>query len=1165
MKKTKIISLKLWLPILFLGLFGGLIGIMTWQTYMIEKASLFNTNTDALKREMDLLQDEIERQYTNQSSQILDSLFSTKAELLRYDLLVLIDKKHNIVVSSNPQQKALHALSIENIELSEIEHSRKLNLDSVRVLSDEGQLLAYYPVKIKTNNEIKNNKSLEMVLFAKYSLTNYKAHIWQEVSRSIVPLSLTLLLAMASLIYFINRFILLPIKLIRETARSFSDNLESNKIPLYGNGEFGQLAKEFDQMVESRKLYENDLKHSHAQTEKALKEIEQQKYALDQHSIVAITNIEGTIQYVNDKFCNSTGYAKHELIGKDHRILNSGYHPRAFFKEMYATISKGFVWQSEICNLSKRGDLFWLETTIIPFLSEDGQPQSYVAIRTDITKRKITQENLLKSEQRFNLAMSVANDGIWDWIVTSSQVIFDSRFYTMAGYQPDEFPSDIEELKKRMHPADRVSAIHNLNQYVNQKSTEFSSEFRLQTKNGNYIWILSKGEFVEFDASGQPLRMIGTHRDITETKNALSALRKSETNLLLAQNSAHIGHYSYDIINDQWSCSKELENILGIKSNFAKNFENWKNLIDVKDRNNVVKYLNNSVFEGREDFDYEYRIRNNSTGELRWVHGLGRLKLDNNDIPNELFGTIQDITQRKETELALQIAKDKQTLLVNTIPYGIQESDLNGMAVFANDIFYKLLETKPENVIGHNFWELLHNTDSSSKLKFDFKEIVKKQPKPSAFYAKRVTPSGENKILEVTWDYQRDHNGKLLGFIAVLSDITQQRQSEKALQRKQKMEAIGQLTGGIAHDFNNILGIIIGNLDMLEVQFEGNDKATKRLDSACRAAFRARDLTQKLLGYSRDKPKKEQVVDLNQLIHGIDDVISLAINPQVFLSFNLESDLWLTKIDIDEFQDALINLLINAKDSISSTGTISITTSNFISSSNKSSAPSTAEQNKYVSITIADSGSGIPKELQPKVFEPFFTTKEQGKGTGLGLAMVSGFVKRSGGFIELKSTENKGTSITLLLPKSEATPVEKVQLDVKKTISKVRKNTETILIVEDEFELIILTKATLESMGFSILTATNPSEALKVLDQNKSIDLVFSDIVMPGKLSGFQLADEINNHYPHIRILLTSGFEKRPGTTLTDSSTNYELLRKPYTLNEMSSTIIKLLSTSKAT
>ena len=300
------------------------------------------------------------------------------------------------------------------------------------------------------------------------------------------------------------------------------------------------------------------------------------------------------------------------------------------------------------------------------------------------------------------------------------------------------------------------------------------------------------------------------------------------------------------------------------------------------------------------------------------------------------------------------------------------------------------------------------------------------------------------------------------------------------LQRAQKMEAVGQLTGGVAHDFNNLLGIIIGNLDMLEDEVTGNGPAMRQCESAIKAALRGSYLTKRLLAFSSHATPETTPRNINHVVSGILNMIEKSLTASIRVETALADDLWLTNINAGELEDALINLAVNARDAMPNGGCLGIRTRNTTLDTDYIADHPSVKPGEYVELSITDNGTGIPEEMLERIYEPFFTTKASGQGTGLGLSMVYGFTQSIGGHMQTQSQPDHGTTVSILLPRSSNIPATDNIAKPDKTTG--HRGNETILVVDDEPELALSTKISLNRLGYRVFTAHNASEALKTLD-----------------------------------------------------------------------------------
>ncbi len=846
------------------------------------------------------------------------------------------------------------------------------------------------------------------------------------------------LLALILLFRQIGRYFLRPVEQLAAVLKHAGESQDfTTQLPVRRNDEVGQLFAGFNRMQK--------------QIKQANKNLLDQKHALDEHNLVTVTDARANITYANQKFVDISGYSQSELLGKNHRIVNSGVHDSEFFQKIYQTITAGQVWQGEICSRAKDGHFYWANTTIVPFMGEHGKAEQFIAIRTNITRQKALEKALRISEERLDMAMSVANDGIWDWHLDDNSVYFDARYYTMAGYQPFAFAAEFEQFQQRVHPDHIKQVLAAVELYLAGESDTFDIEFKFKKENGHYMWIRGRGKIVKRDDNGKPLRFISTHSDINKTKHIEAKLIKSEK---------------------------------------------------------------------------RYR---------------------------QIFESSQAVTLIVDEKDSGIIEANKAAVKF----YGYDIATLTSMSI--NDI----------NVL--------------SKKEVKQKRDVSKAKKGSRLDCRHQLASGEVRDVEVYPGTVKI--GKKAYLYLIVQDVSERINAEKQLRRAQKMDAVGQLTGGIAHDFNNILGIISGNITLLERQWHGqqqaeqqemDEKSQKRIDTIKHSTQRAIDLTRQLLNFSRKEADSVKTVDINQLITSMQDLVKHSLTPQIEVEHKLTEDLWVTKIDPGDFEDALLNLLLNARDAMSGSGKIIIESRNLTLDRVFCENSIELYIGDYVELAVSDSGEGMSFEQQEHIFEPFYTTKKQGKGTGLGLAMVFGFIKRSSGGIKVYSEPGIGTTFRIYLPRHLAQSGKQESLaaeNIEQKNQQMLHGNETILVVDDEEALLELVQESLQSLGYRVLTAVDSKQALQILsdehaaDQSVSdkpttdkqgVDLLFSDVVMPG-INGFELAELAHKQYPELKILLTSGYTEKAIADNVQSRFVDNVLSKPYNQGDLAQRLRQML------
>ena len=422
----------------------------------------------------------------------------------------------------------------------------------------------------------------------------------------------------------------------------------------------------------------------------------------------------------------------------------------------------------------------------------------------------------------------------------------------------------------------------------------------------------------------------------------------------------------------------------------------------------------------------------------------------------------------------------------------------------------------------------------------------------------RVKKDGTRFWASVLIDALRNDNGQLVGFAKVTRDMTERRLMQEQLHQSQKMEAIGQLTGGVAHDFNNLLTVIIGNLDTVSQELPAEQLRWQRcVGQALRAAERAASLTQQLLAFARRQPLKPKLVSVGDLVTRWVELIRRTLPESITIRRMHDESAGVAEIDSNHLENALLNLVVNARDAMPGGGTLTVeTTSAQITPADTKLMLDLAPGN-YTLICISDTGTGMSPEVLERAFDPFFTTKPLGQGTGLGLSQVFGFVKQSGGHIKMYSRPGHGTTVKIYLPQvDEASSSHPQSVEASSRATSIRR--ETILVVEDNDAVRAFTTDTLRDFGFNVIEAVDAAEALRILDKNKLVDLMFTDIGLPG-LNGRELVATVQRRYPRVRSLFTSGYAQMPAPTTGASIAEIELLSKPFTRAQLYKRICEVL------
>jgi len=504
---------------------------------------------------------------------------------------------------------------------------------------------------------------------------------------------------------------------------------------------------------------------------------------------------------------------------------------------------------------------------------------------------------------------------------------------------------------------------------------------------------------------------------------------------------------------------------------------------------------------------------------------------------------------QKSDHLKLQNSEDRFRDFAEASSDWFWEMDADLRYTYISPHFEQKTGTKTEDVIGTKRW---HNSPEEQDKKAWEAHKVVLASRQKFKYFEYIIRTQNNDILLVSANGVPvfDGGGNFKGYRGSTTNITKRKLLETQLAQAQKMEAVGQLTGGIAHDFNNILQILMGYNELLLDEVEGNENAVKLLELEMQAVSRAASLTSRLLAFSRQQSLVPSVSDIKALVSGLEELFRRTLGETVETIIDHAPDVWPVSIDASQLEHALINLAVNARDAMPGGGSLTIKTSNAILDEEFAQKNDEVTPGEYVLVTVSDTGLGMPAEVLEHVFEPFFTTKEIGKGSGLGLSMVFGFVKQSRGHITISSEFGQGTSIQLYLPRSTETATQTAMNTEKNSIAS-ETDTARILIVEDNSEVRQVSARILQGLSYETVEARNGDEALRHLQGDRRFDLLFTDMMLPGGISGAEISEEAKRLQPEIKVLFTSGYTPESFAQKRQSEIEGFLVHKPYRKAEL--------------
>ncbi|HEX2555823.1 MAG TPA: PAS domain S-box protein [Microvirga sp.] len=631
--------------------------------------------------------------------------------------------------------------------------------------------------------------------------------------------------------------------------------------------------------------------------------------------------------------------------------------------------------------------------------------------------------------------------------------------------------------------------------------------------------------------------------DVTEHRRSERALRDSEAKFQAIANSIDQMVWStrpdgfHDYFNQRWY------EYTGVPTG-ATDGEGWAGMFHADDRRRAREVWTHSLRTG-EPYRIEYRLRHRS-GQYRWVLGRAQPVRDEDGRIIRWFGTctdIQDIVEAREvlarSREDLERLVEERTAERDRIWHNSNEL----MAVFGFDGLRRAINPAWSRVLGY---------DEETLLNTPFTEVTHPDDLPRLKDAVQRLAGGErivafeDRLRHADGSYRHISWTGVPGddvFYAIGRDVTDQRIAEEQLRQAQKMEAVGQLTGGVAHDFNNLLTIIKSSTDLLRRPDLPEERRRRYVDAIADTVDRASKLTGQLLAFARRQALKPEVFDVSERVRSVADMLSTVVGARIRIETEIVCETCFVEADLSQFETALINMAVNARDAMAGEGTLRVAVRLVEGAAGLRGGAET------VAVSLTDTGSGIAPERLAHIFEPFFTTKEVGKGTGLGLSQVYGFAKQSGGDVDVESEVGRGSTFTLYLPRVEGPGLEGVA-----AVEEIRARPaehgrgRRVLVVEDNAEVGTFSTQILQDLGYETVWATNAEEALACLAASEPFDVVFSDVVMPG-MSGVELGREIRRRHPGLPVVLTSGYSE---VLAEEGRHGFELLQKPYAAEELS-------------
>lgn len=792
-------------------------------------------------------------------------------------------------------------------------------------------------------------------------------------------------------------------------------------------------------------------------------------------------------------------------------------------------------------------------TTIVhensfPILTEARESKNYIAVQDIILQSKELTQTLSKlreHEARIRTAERILSLGSWEYNLQTGTLNWSKQVFKIYGMNPTQKALNVEEYFTMVHPDDREASLLIYQSFIEEQVPEIAFEHRIITHDGGIRYVRGVGER-HWTPDGEIV--VGCVQDITSFIRNRDKLTQAEYLLRLAGEKARLGGWRVELDPLVLIWTSETAVIHGMPPGYSPPDVNTAVKFYAPEfREFIMGVFERCVQEG-EAFDVICQLQV-PDGRKPWIRAIGEAERDAQGKVIFVQGAFQDISTLRE-------AQERFQLISKATNDVIWDWDFTTNQIWWNDSVTDIFGyTLSDMGSGPDSWALrVHPNDREKVLQSIDQVIYGKENYWQADY-RFIKSDGQYANVMDRGFVTRDGQGKATRMVGSMMDITERILMEKRLRESQKLEALGHLTGGVAHDFNNLLTIILGNAEMLS-ELVADPNLQSMAEMTLSAAKRGAELTRHLLAFARRQPLDPKMTDINQLVEAMWGLIRRTLPENIELEFVPDSDLGITEIDAGELETALLNLVVNARDAMPDGGKLTIETSSAVLDSDYADLHSEVIPGDYVMICVSDTGIGMDADTVSQVFEPFFTTKPVGKGSGLGLSIVFGFTKQSGGHIKIYSELGEGSSVKLYFPRVRSTQ----QINYQPIPELLPKNgTEHILIAEDHDLVLKYLEGQLRSLGYRVTAVMSGPDALEALRVHSDIELLLTDIIMPGGMNGRELANQAKIMYPKLKVLFTSGYTENAIIHHGRLDPGVNLLSKPYNRLELATKVRQVL------
>ncbi len=876
-------------------------------------------------------------------------------------------------------------------------------------------------------------------------------------------------------------------------------------------------------------------------------------------------DLTGRVTFANDAACRMMGYTREELVGMSYRDFLSpaiADNMKDIFIGVYNSRNPARLIDFDIVRAD--GSAVTYEINAALKYDHKGIPSGFRILMKDFTAKKIAEENRRRSEKKYHNILEIMGEGYIETDTNGIITYLNDTACELIGYPHQEL------LGKRL--AERYlsrTTIHNRGIYEDIYKTGKSKllmDYEVKAPDGS-IRIHQQNAALLTDEAGRPEGFRILIRDVTQHKKAQEALQETESKYRHILETIDETYLETDLAGKFIFFNDSLCRVLGYRREELQNAD-FKMISPPENVAEIFHDFNEIYTTGKTRNFREHQLVGKN-GRVIYLDMTISLLYAKDGTPSGFCGFGRDVTEitlatRKiaENERHLRAITDNVRDIIWTMDFDMRWTYVSPSVLHMTGFTPQEIMEMPLKMVAPPELHQLAREGLDKALALNSSGQAPQEIIPMTFELPLMHKNGSRLWAEVSVDFNLDENGRPFEIIGVTRDITERKKEEKErkkleaqLVQAQKMEVVGRLAGGVAHDFNNMLSVILGYVDMARLRLAKQHPVLNDIAEIEKAALRSRDITTQLLAFSRKQIVEPRVIDIGELISHSEKAMIRLIGEDIRLEVIHATKLWPVKIDPSQVEQILMNLAVNARDAMPGGGSLTIQTGNIALDQMNLASHSVTVPGEYVRLTVSDSGTGMDKETLKYIFEPFFTTKEPGMGTGLGLATIYGIVKQNEGFINVYSEPGEGTSFTIYLPRSS---VEKEpQVEHKSEIKP--SGTGCILLTEDDTTVLRIAKEMLESIGYTVIPAAGPEEAIAFCENHQqNIDLLLTDIIMP-VMNGDEMAKRIRQIRPGIKTLYMSGYAADVVARRGMLEPGAMFLQKPFTLRTIADKVTEAM------